>query len=93
MDYVNRSLEFGSSHSELPRTPTDEEKMTKIVGWVPPADLPHQTSSRLKPYKYDEIGWNSNLGILSPLTPSPVVGGDTTQHPDIISPSQMAGRR
>ena len=92
MDYVNRSLEFGSSHSELPRTPTDEEKMTKIVGWVPPADLPHQTSSRLKPYKYDEIGWNSNLGILSPPTPSPVVGGDTTQHPDIIQSQPDGGQ-
>ena len=73
MDYVNRTLEFGSSHSELPRTPTEEEKMNKIVGWVPPTNLSPETSSRLKPYKYDSIGWNANLAILSPPTPSPVV--------------------
>ena len=91
MDYTNRSLQFGSSHSELPRTPTEEEKLNKIVGWVPPADLP---SSRLKPYKYDEIGWNSNLGILSPPTPSPQVDSLTTPafHPDIIQ-SQPDGAR
>ena len=44
--------------------------MNKIVGWVPPSDFP---PTSLKPYKYDEIGWNTNLAILSPPTPSPVV--------------------
>ena len=84
MDYVNRSLEFGSSHSELPRTPTEEEKMKKIVGWVPPTDLTPLSSSRPRPYKYDEIGWNSSLGILSPPTPSPVVDATTPQVMDSI---------
>ena len=48
-------------------------QMKKIVGWVPPTDLTPLSSSRPRPYKYDEIGWNSSLGILSPPTPSPVV--------------------
>ena len=72
MDFANRSLQFGSSHSDLPRTPTDEEKMKTVVGWVPPNDLP-RASTHLKPYKYDQIGWNQTLGILSPPTPSPQV--------------------
>ena len=71
MDFANRSLEFGSSHSDLPRTPTDEEKMKTVVGWVPPNDLTR--TKHLKPYKYDQIGWNQSLGILSPPTPSPQV--------------------
>ena len=70
MDYTKTSLQFGSSHSDLPRTPTEEEKMKTVVGWVPPNDLP-RTSTHLKPYKYDQIGWNTNLGIISPPTPSP----------------------
>ena len=70
MDFANKSLHYGSSHSELPRTPTEEEKMNNVVGWVPPNNLsrlvpPHdqpKSSSHLKPYKYDQIGWNNSLG-------------------------------
>ena len=44
--------------------------MNNVVGWVPPNNLsrlvpPHdqpKSSSHLKPYKYDQIGWNNSLG-------------------------------
>ena len=88
MDFANKSLQFGSSASELPVTPTEEEKLRAVVGWVPPEQLPRPASHHLKPYKwdiadnimtsfatpcsrYDQIGWNASLGILSPPTPSP----------------------
>ena len=40
MDFANKSLQFGSSASELPVTPTEEEKLRAVVGWVPPEQLP-----------------------------------------------------
>ena len=83
MDFANRSLQFGSSHSDLPRTPTEEEKMKTVVGWVPPNDLPR--SSHLKPYKYDQIGWNQTLGILSPPTPSPQIEAPGDRSSNIIT--------
>ena len=69
MDYVNRSLQFGSSHNELPRTPTDEEKMNKIVGWVPPTDLEPHTTNKLKPFKLENYRENNfNLMFLVPVS-------------------------
>ena len=113
MDYANKTMHYGSSHNELaelPRTPTDEEKMKTvdcwlppelqrnpteeekrktIVGWVPPNDLP-RTSKHLKPYKYDQIGWNQSLGILSPPTPSPNVD-ITVERPPVIESQPDGG--
>ena len=99
MDYANKPLEFGSSHSDLPRTPTEEEKMKTVVGWVPPNNLPPSAARahHLKPYKYDQIGWNTSLGILSPPTPSPnletssVVVPRVSTQPEVDTPDTRVG--
>ena len=119
MDFANKSLQFGSSASELPVTPTEEEKLRAVVGWVPPEQLPRPASHHLKPYKwgiiadnimtnfaipcsrYDQIGWNASLGILSPPTPSPQqegAGGGGAEggvqcQPDGAGPAEPAGAR
>jgi len=80
-DMVNQRLKFGASIGTLPVTPTDEEKMNVVVGWVPQdhMEVPPVEEEK-KPYKYDQIGWNQNLAILSPPTPSaPVPNFDLSQ--------------
>ena len=74
MDFAAKPLEFGSSHSDLPRTPTEEEKMTNVIGWVPPNNLNSlqpPAPKHLRADKYHQVPWNPSLGILSPPTPSP----------------------
>ena len=93
-DMALKPLQFGSSSDRLPVTPTDEEKLRAVVGWVPPGDTPVDTldpAHHLRPQfgQYERVGWNPHLAILSATGPDP--GPQPPPQPDTAPWSLQPG--